>query len=57
LSAQIKIWTTQKGGTSIEELLNWALSQGWAAARFFEAFQESLRSNDVIERSGILLSS
>ncbi|MEO7164790.1 MAG: DNA-processing protein DprA [Bdellovibrionia bacterium] len=55
LTQQVKIWTYQKGGTQIHELMDWAASESWSPARFFTAFEEAVRQEWVSERSGTVI--
>lgn len=55
LSYQVKLWTFQKGGTQVQELLDWAIERGWSPARFFAAFQESINGGGILDRSGALI--
>jgi DNA protecting protein DprA len=55
LAHQVRVWTCQKGGTEIQELLNWAVGRGWSPIRFFDAFEKSVSQEWVSERSGAVI--
>lgn len=48
--------TVQRGGASVDFLLDWAVSRSWEPARFFEALQMGLNSRRIDDRNGILCS-
>jgi DNA protecting protein DprA len=56
LTAHLASLTSSQGGAQLQDLLNWALTQGWNAQRFFLAFESSERGNRIVEHAGTLVS-
>lgn len=56
LRRRVHFLTHQKGGAQVQELLDWALNQGWTPQRFYLDLQSTIEKNEVLDRQGTLIS-
>ncbi len=55
LQNQVKNLTHLQGGAQIDELLNWAVTQGWTPQRFFLALQSAIQQGFLNDQNGTLV--
>jgi hypothetical protein len=55
LTHQVERLAIQAGGVSVPELLDWAMRENWAPARFFSALQSGLLLGRLEDKNGLLL--
>jgi DNA protecting protein DprA len=56
LTREVVRATVQRGGASVDFLLDWAVSRDWEPSRFFETLQKGLQNRRIDDRNGILCS-
>ncbi len=55
LVAYVQQCVENKGGIQIQDLCQWAISQGWDVQRFFVVLQQALQNHQLIDHSAILI--
>jgi DNA protecting protein DprA len=56
LSREVVRATVQRGGASVDHVLEWALARAWEPSRFFETLQLCLQEGFIFDKNGILCS-
>jgi DNA protecting protein DprA len=56
LTQQVHVLTCQRGSASLQDLLDWALGEGWDSQLFFVSLRAALQSKVIIEDRGAYLS-
>lgn len=55
LVGYVNLLTAQQGGAPVQQLLDWAFSQGWDPQNFFISLQKAIQGGQLIDENGLLL--
>ncbi|MCM2322186.1 MAG: DNA-protecting protein DprA [Oligoflexia bacterium] len=54
LAVEITARSAERGGAAVQDLLDWAVVDGWAPQRFFVALQKALQLGLIADEQGVL---
>ncbi len=57
LVRQVRAFTYQKGGAEIQEVFDWAISQGWEPEIFFTLLKKAIQGKKMMDQQGKIFSS